>query len=130
VTTRMGTSVGQDHDALRHMLWRMLPGHGLSLSMVTGLGGDQELTVEERQHLAVLLVQRDRAIYSDLLFTLTHQWFDLEESEALWNAILKHKYEVSAVLGRNIRITVAAVDYLYNMRGQSGVPAIVAEQSM
>ena len=122
--------VGQDRDELRRMLWRMLPDRGLSLSMVSGLAGDRELTSSERQQLAVLLVQRGRMIYSDLIFTLTHQWFSPEEADSLWHGILKHKYEVSTTLGRNVRITVAAVDYLYNMCGQSDIPSVVSEHSM
>jgi diguanylate cyclase (GGDEF)-like protein len=125
-----GDDVGQDRDELRRMLWRMLPDRGLSLFMVSGLAGDRELTTSERQQLAVLLVQRGRMLYSDLLFTLTHQWFDPEEADSLWHGILKHKYEVSTTLGRNVRITVAAVDYLYNMRGDSEIPSVVSEHSM
>ena len=121
---------GQGRDELRRMLWRMLPDRGLSLFMVSGLAGDRELTSSERQQLAVLLVQRGRMIYSDLIFTLTHQWFSPEEADSLWHGILKHKYEVSTTLGRNVRITVAAVDYLYNMCGQSDIPSVVSEHSM
>ncbi len=123
-------AVGQGRDELRRMLWRMLPDRGLSLFMVSGLAGDRELTSSERQQLAVLLVQRGRMIYSDLIFTLTHQWFSPEEADSLWHGILKHKYEVSTTLGRNVRITVAAVDYLYNMCGQSDIPSVVSEHSM
>jgi diguanylate cyclase (GGDEF)-like protein len=123
-------AVGQDRDELRRMLWRILPDRGLTLSMVSGLAGDRELTSAERQQLAVLLVQRGGMIYSDLLFTLTHQWFSPEEADSLWHGILKHKYEVSSTLGRNVRITVAAVDYLYNMRGETDMPSVVSEHSM
>lgn len=128
--TMADDDVGRDRDDLRRMLWRMLPDRGLSLSMVTGLGGDRELTSAERQQLAVMLVQRGRMFYSDLLFTLTHQWFEPEEADSLWHRILKHKYELSATLGRNVGITVSAVDYLYNMCGEAGIPSVVSEHSM
>ncbi len=115
---------------MRRMLWRMLPERGLTVSMVAGLGGDRELSADEKQRLAVLLARREGEIFSDLVFTLTHQWFTPQKAKELWQAILKHKYEISAILGRNVRITVAAVDYLYNILGSDSVPAVVAEQSM
>lgn len=115
---------------MRRMLWRMLPDRVLTLSMVSGLGGDRKLSDDEQQKVAMLLAQRGNGIYSDLMFTLTHQWFPPDDAKEIWHLILKHKYEISSILGRNVRITVAAVDYLFNMRGGSEIPAIVAEQSM
>ena len=119
-----------DDNNLQQMLWRMRPEKRLTLAMVAGLGGDRQLTQEEQTQIDALKLLRGQTIYSDLLFTLMHRWFEPEEAEQVWNAILKHKYEVSAALNRNIRVTVAAVDYLYNICKESELSSIVDERSM
>ena len=75
--------------------------------------GEQELNDYQR-----FLKERQGLIYGDIIFCLTGLRFVEEEAVRKWNDLLKHKYEISTKLGRNVGIKVSAVDYFYNITGE------------
>lgn len=88
------------------------------------------MTEAEQKMLEALRRERGDALYSDFLFTLTHKYYEPVHAEPLWRAILEHKYLASAMLRRNIRIVVAALDYLSNVRGTLESVTAIPEQSI
>jgi diguanylate cyclase (GGDEF)-like protein len=105
----------------------MLADDALSLDLVSALAGDRPLKEAEHIRLNELKKSRGRAFFSDLLYSITHQYFPADDAENLWADILRHKYRISKVLGRNVRIAVAALDYLSNITGEMGAATLVGE---
>lgn len=48
-------------------------------------------------------------------------------AERLWVDVLQHKHELSEAVGRNIRIVVAALDYLSNITDNMDAATLVGE---
>ena len=106
----------------------ILSGRPPALDQVSAYAGDRPLTDAERAFFADVQRQRGEQFYPDLLYAVTHQVFAPAIAAGLWDAILRHKYELSEVLKRNIRITVAALDYLGNLRGELPSATVIAEE--
>ena len=111
-------------------LEQILSGRAPSLDQVSAYAGDRPLTEVERDFFDDVRQQRGEQFFSDLLYAVTHQVFTPASACELWGAILRHKYELSEVLRRNIRITVAALDYLGNLRGELHSATVIAEARM
>ena len=105
----------------------MLADDALSLDLVSALAGDRPLTEAEKDHLGDLKKLRGLIFFSDLLYSITHQYFPPEVAEGLWTEVLRHKYGLSTTLERNVRIAVAALDYLSNITGNMGSATLVGE---
>jgi len=105
----------------------LLAENALSLDLVSALAGDRQLTETEKIHLGDLKKSRGRKFFSDLLYSITHQFFPPEVAEGLWTDILRHKYEMSTALMRNVRIAVASLDYLSNITTNMDSATIVGE---
>jgi len=105
----------------------ILGDNALSLDLVSALAGDRPLTEAEKNRIGDLKKSRGLRFFSDLLYSITHQFFPPEVAEDLWTEILRHKYGVSTVLGRNVRIAVAALDYLSNITGNMRSATLVGE---
>ncbi len=67
------------------------------------------------------------AYYSDLLFVLTHKRYDAGRAQVLWTQILGHRDHLTALLGRNPGVAVAALDYLTNIENTFTRPALIDE---
>jgi len=80
----------------------ILDDDGLSLDMVSALAGDRPLTKAERDHLGALKESRYPRFFSDLLYSITHQYFPPEVAENLWIEVLRHKNVLATTLGRNV----------------------------
>lgn len=66
--------------------------------------------------------------FSDLLYAISHQYFAPEIAEDLWNDIVAHKQHLSQRVGRDVRITVATLDYLsLRETGYSGAATLMSE---
>jgi|WetSurMetagenome_2_1015567.scaffolds.fasta_scaffold00368_21 diguanylate cyclase (GGDEF)-like protein len=102
----------------------------LSLDMVSAFAGDRPLTDNEKDAVAELQTSRKEGFYSDLLYAITHRFFPGETARELWERILKHKYEMSSTLNRNVRITVASIDYLSNLTAELPSPTASDEKFM
>ena len=98
--------------------------------LVAAMSGDREFTPEQRSVADRLRRERGKALFSQLLFAVSHQCFPEEQAEAKWFSILRHKYELSEKLGRNVGIAVAALDYLSNLEHDIASPVIISKPSM
>jgi len=105
----------------------ILAGHALSLDLVSAFAGDRPLTEAEKNSLDDLKKSRGLRFFSDLLYSITHHYFPPEVAEDLWTEVLRHKNGLSTALKRNVRIAVAALDYLSNITGNMGSATVVGE---
>lgn len=110
--------------------WWILGLGALSLDLVSALAGDRPLSADERTLLDDLHQSRGPNFYSDLLYAITHQYFAPDEAEGHWREILQHKYKLSGILGRNVRIVVAALDYLSNITTYMDSATLVDEEHL
>lgn len=106
----------------------LLADDALTLDLVSALAGDRQLTKAEQSRFSDLKKIRGSKFFSDLLYSITHQYFPPDVAEGLWTEILRHKIELSTVLMRNVRITVAALDYLSNITTNMNSATIVGER--
>jgi diguanylate cyclase (GGDEF)-like protein len=68
--------------------------------------------------LETLRARKDKELYQELLYALTHKFFPAEDAKKLWDAIVRHKRELSAKLGRDVGMKVAVLDHLDNEAGR------------
>jgi diguanylate cyclase (GGDEF)-like protein len=108
----------------------ILDNDALSLDLVSAHAGDRTLTEAEKHRLDELKHARGLRFFSDLLYSITHQYFPPEAAEKLWAEILKHKAALSKVLGRNVRIAVATLDYLSNITANMDSATLVGEANI
>jgi hypothetical protein len=93
----------------------LLSPDALTVSLVSAFAGDRPLSEEERKVLSDMEERRKDLFFTDLLYATTHQFFAPAVARILWHDILQHKYTMSKLLGRNVRVTVATLDYLSNV---------------
>jgi diguanylate cyclase (GGDEF)-like protein len=105
----------------------ILDDNAISVDLVSALAGDRLLTEAEKIRLDDLKKSRGLRFFSDLLYSITHQFFPPEVAQGLWTEVLRHKIKLSTVLGRNVRTVVAALDYLSNITGDMHSPTLVGE---
>ena len=115
----------EENDADRRRA--ILDDNALPVDLVSAAAGDRPLTEAEKIRLDDLKKIRGLRFFSDLLYSISHQFFHPEMAEKLWVKILAHKIQLSAVLGRNVRTVVAALDYLSNITGNMRFPTLVGE---
>ena len=115
----------EDTDADR--LRGLLAPDSLSLDLVSALAGDRPLTEAERGFLAEQKTRRVEQFFSDVLYVLTHQYFSPKVAEKLWNEVLQHKDEMSKALNRNVRVVVAALDCLSNLKSELVSTTLIGE---
>lgn len=102
----------------------------LDLNFVAAEAGDREMTEREKAEHERIKQHRGKPFYSDLLLALTHASYDQNTAEVLWNSILDHKKQMSEALARNVGISVAAHDYLANIRNEIDKPVLIPEDRM
>lgn len=112
-----------DADRLRGLLTP----DALSLDVVSALAGDRPMVDVEKVFLAEQRGRRGELFFSDILYVITHQHFSPKVAEKLWNEILGHKLEMSTDLNRNVRIVVAALDYLSNLKNELVATTLIGE---
>ncbi len=108
-------------------LRRTITPNAMSIKLVSAFAGDREISEAERTLIRIQKDSRGSAFYSDLLYSISHQYFAPEIAEGLWREILSHKYLVSEKLGRDVRITVATLDYLSNITKSLKRPTLITE---
>ena len=101
-----------------------------SLDRISAFAGDRELLPQEKEVITNLKKKSGKAFFSDIMFVLTHQQYPPQDAEKLWNAILKHKYEISKILGRNFGIAASALDYLSNITDKLEAPTLISESKI
>ncbi len=108
----------------------ILADDALTLDLVSALAGDRPLAKAESVRLDNLKQKRGLRFYCDLLYSITHQYFSPETAEELWLKVLQHKTALSSTLGRNVRIAVAALDYLSNITDNMDAATLVDEANI
>lgn len=122
------SSLFEESDADRRR--GILADNALSLDLVSALAGDRPITENEKNRLRDIKMSRGLIFFSDLLYSITHQYFAPEVAEPLWAEVLRHKHELSTDLGRNVRIAVATLDYLSNITDNISSATLVGEAYM
>lgn len=89
------------------------------VDLVSAFAGDRIITRDEGARIRELKGRRGNVFFSDLLYSISHHYFAPEVAEDIWNKVLSHKLMMSAKLGRNVRITVATLDYLSSITGET-----------
>jgi len=105
----------------------ILADDALSLDLVSAFAGDRPLTEMEYGRLNELKAKRGPQFFSDLFYAIAHQYFAPEVAESLWAEVVRHKYGLSKMLGRNVKIAVAALDYLSNITDNLDSATLVGE---
>ena len=112
-----------DHDRLDGLL----SDDALQLDLISALAGDRPLSKAETIILENRKNSQGNKFYSDLLYTITHQHFEADIAKILWQEIVHHKYEMSSALKRDIRLVVAALDYLSNITSNVESMTLISE---
>ncbi len=97
------------------------------VDLVSACAGDRQLTEAEDAFICTQKNSRGSAFYSDLFYAITHHYFAPKIAEVLWDTVLVHKHIMSEKLGRNVRMTVATLDYLSNITSELSSPTLIAE---
>jgi len=105
----------------------VLADNALFVDLVSAYAGDRALTEAEKKFLVDLKSSRGIGFYSDLFYSITHQYFCPEVAEALWTEVLRHKHVLSDALGRKAGIVVATLDYLSNVTNNMDAATLVGE---
>jgi diguanylate cyclase (GGDEF)-like protein len=125
VSNNNDSSLIEETDADRRR--GVLASNALSLDLVSAYAGDRALTDAEKDYLVNLESTRGLRFYSDLFYSITHQYFAPQVAEALWAEVLQHKHVLSESLGRNVGLVVAALDYLSNITDNMDAATLVGE---
>jgi diguanylate cyclase (GGDEF)-like protein len=99
----------------------------ISVDLVSAFSGDRDMTEAEKDFIRELKESRGNVFFSDLFYAVSHHYFAPEIAEALWINVLSHKQLISRCLDRNVRITVATLDYLSNIRDDLTAPTLIGE---
>jgi diguanylate cyclase (GGDEF)-like protein len=102
----------------------------LDMHLVTALAADAPLTADQRHAIQEARRSRGDLFYSDLLFTISHEYYEPGEARRLWDRILDHKERLARLLGRDAGVAVAALDYLTNVRGEVEPASIIRSGKM
>jgi len=108
-------------------LRRSVTSDAMSVELVSAFAGDRDMTDSERAKVDTQIETRGGVFFSDMFYAISHHYFAPEIAETLWGQILKHKHLMSEALGRNVRITVATLDYLSNVTNEIASPTLISE---
>jgi len=86
---------------------------------------DVDRTDGGEEALAKARERKPATFYSDLIYTLANIRYAEDEARLLWVSLVTHKAELSEILGRNVGIRVAALDFFRNVVGTLGDVKIV-----
>lgn len=118
-------SVRDDSEAYRIRM--AIAPEGMRAELVSAFAGDREMTDAERAFVRERMEGRGSVFYSDLFYAISHHYFAPDIAEALWNKVLLHKHLISERLGRNVRMTVATLDYFSNITRELRTPTLISE---
>ncbi|MDP8219238.1 MAG: GGDEF domain-containing protein [Candidatus Theseobacter exili] len=104
--------------------------NNISLDFVSAIAGDRCLSIAEKEKYKQLKKKYGLTLHTELLFSVTHTYFKPKLARELWKSIIKHKYDMSNVLKRNVRITVASLDFLTNLNERLDSPVLISEMDI
>jgi diguanylate cyclase (GGDEF)-like protein len=114
-------------ESRRDRLRRSVDADAMSVELVSAYAGDRAMTSSERASIAAHMSARGSVFFSDLLYAISHHYVAPGLAEVVWSRILQHKLSMSATLGRDVRITVATLDYLSNVMAVLTSPRLISE---
>ncbi len=109
------------------IIYELLNNKYLSTQFISGFAGDRILTDEEKKIYKKIIKEAGDELYVKILFFITHHTFQKSEAKKLWEEILKHKYELSEAVHRNVEIIVATLDYLTHIKKKIQNPKLIGE---
>ncbi len=69
-----------------------------------------------------------KRLYADILYHLTRKEFPLREAKTHWQNILRHRDNLSDMLGREAGLRTAVCDYFLSLKGMLKSPVVVESQ--
>jgi diguanylate cyclase (GGDEF)-like protein len=97
-----------------------LDDHMLTLSEIESIAGSDEVRKQyEKKYKG--------RFYKFVLLSLTHESFKENEAKVLWDEIVAHMRQLNEILGRNVGLSVASLDYLTNIQNALSEPKIIEE---
>lgn len=109
------------------IIYELLNNKYLTSQFISGIAGDRILTDEEKKIYKKVIKEAGDELYIKILFFITHHTFQKSEAKKLWEEILKHKYEMSEAVHRNVEIIVATLDYLTHIKKKIHNPKLIGE---
>jgi diguanylate cyclase (GGDEF)-like protein len=108
--------------------WVLTPAHhGLSYEHVLAEAGERPLDQHVLRSVTQVRADHGPDYFSDLLFALTHKRYAVGQAERMWQSIVEHRDRMTAKLGRNPGVAVAALDYMSNVEGSFKRPTLIDE---
>jgi diguanylate cyclase (GGDEF)-like protein len=95
----------------------------VSLRLVLGLAGDVSPTADELALTERLREEDSDSLHARCIETLVGRRPALDFAEQEWQALLAHRAELEAVLGRSVGLQAAALDFFFEAR--PGAPEVV-----
>ena len=89
------------------------------------VSGDVVEHIQDDEYLLDSIGKKPGTYYRDIIFALIQIRLPEGEAKHDWKEILKHKYTMSELLGRNVGIHVATLDYYTNVKKRMTSPKIV-----
>lgn len=112
---------------VNNQIFDILNNEVFTSKFISGIAGDKISSEEDKDIFERLLKETGDDVYVKILFFITHQIFPTDKAKTLWDEILNHKHKISKKLKRNIEITVAALDYLTNIKNEIENPKLIGE---
>lgn len=102
----------------------------LDIRLVCALAGDRNLNAREISIVEKLYNSRKDHVYCDILYALTYKSFSPLQAKKYWDGILDHRKTLSATLGRDVGLSLAAHDYLENIVKVMNYCTVMEEQKL
>jgi diguanylate cyclase (GGDEF)-like protein len=100
----------------------------LDLELVRAAAGDP-CGPEVKEDLARERVNRQGKMHAELVFALSHRRFSEDAARKLWDEILENRRALTAALGRDPGLVVAALDHML-AAGLLRNPVVIEEQTL
>ncbi|MBN2041490.1 MAG: GGDEF domain-containing protein [Spirochaetes bacterium] len=122
--------LGEKTENISNQLFEIMNNTVFTRDFISGIAGDAVLSGDDKNKYEKLLKDSGDDLYVKILFYITHQAFLPEDAKKIWEEILAHKYVLSKILGRNVEITVATLDYLTHVKSRIENPKLIGEAFM
>lgn len=102
----------------------------IDLKVVHWFAGEKLPSIEQKQFLSQLWLERGASFYSDILFVLLGQRYPNDDAKSLWNKLIAHRDSLAKSLGRNPGIVVAALDWQTNFQNQPASISLIESSKL
>jgi diguanylate cyclase (GGDEF)-like protein len=110
-----------DHKQIRDML--EIDEHALPLEIIEAIANDDKIRKKYEK-------KYQNRLYPNILKSLTHETFIEAEAIALWHGIVNHMKQLNQIVGRDVGVVVASMDYLSNVKEKLLNPKIIEEDKI